>query len=68
MISDVLHDALGEIDGYQTDPTFARWYADPDMRGKIKSVTDAMRGLLRELHAAPGPPTFRHLTRFTQKE
>jgi hypothetical protein len=53
MISDVLSEALSEIERYQTDPVTAAVYADAEMKAKIAAATTAMRALLDDLDTAP---------------
>jgi hypothetical protein len=60
MISDVLHDALIEIERYQTDPVFASAYSEPQLKAKIEAVKGAMRDLQHELDAPPRDIERRH--------
>lgn len=53
MISDILSDALAEIERYQTDPVFAPAYADPEIRARIETVKAAMRELQGILDTPP---------------
>src|SRR5262245_61739614 len=51
MISDVLFEALEEIERYQRDCPEA--YSDPELKKEIESVKSAMRGLQRWLDTPP---------------
>jgi hypothetical protein len=57
MIGDVLHEALADIERYQSDPATSHCYEGPAVKAKIASVTSAMRDLLRDFDTPPGTPT-----------
>lgn len=52
MISDVLHEAVNEIDRYLNDPVFATSYTG-ELRDHIVKVRDEMHSLRAELDAPP---------------
>jgi hypothetical protein len=55
MLSDVLSDALAEIERYRTDTVFAGCYADPALSAKLDAMTGLMEEVLRELDTPPSP-------------
>jgi hypothetical protein len=52
MISDVLHDAVAQVNQYLADKTFEKVYAG-DIRERIIKLVAAMDGMRRELDAVP---------------
>lgn len=52
MISDVLSDAIAEIDEYLANPHYKDWY-DGDLLKRIIEVRNAMESVLRELDTPP---------------
>lgn len=54
MLSDVLFDALQEIESYQADPVFKTIYGP--MAQDINLVKDVMKQLLENLDASPSAP------------
>jgi hypothetical protein len=57
MISDVLSDAVADIDGYleSNSPTYQQWYGG-EIRGRILAVRNHMDELRRELDFSRGSP------------
>jgi hypothetical protein len=54
MISDVLSDAIDEIQRYLNDPAFSRVYSG-DLRDEIKRVIEQMERLRAKLDRLPAP-------------
>lgn len=52
MISDVLHDAAHEINGYLQDPQYREVYSG-DLRIEVRLVVDRMLELQRKLDTPP---------------
>lgn len=55
MISDVLFEAVEEIDGYLADPVYKDMYAG-ELRDRILKLRDDMNALRAELDTPPGQP------------
>ena len=53
MISDVLSEAIAQIERYQADPGRASIYAEPSRKAQIEDVKRAMRSLRAMLVARP---------------
>jgi len=53
MISDVLSEAIAQIERYQADPGCASIYAEPSLKAQIEDVKRAMRSLRAVLVARP---------------
>ncbi len=56
MISDVLLEAVREIDRYRKDPNFSDCYSDPALARWIDRVRNDMNGLRRYLDMRPADP------------
>jgi hypothetical protein len=58
-ISDVLWNAVNEIERYLEDDVMSRMYTEPELRAKIDTVVSAMRKLREELDAPPSEEDLR---------
>lgn len=61
-ISDVLSDAVAEIEGYLEDDVMGEMYGEPELRAKIDAVVSAMRKLCEEVDAPPSEEAIRKLS------